>query len=115
MKRLLAGLILGFLAVPSFAVAETQGTGATLDDKKKPPKNPECVSFRAYTVYGAGYDHVVRIENKCTKRARCEVATDVNPNKITTTVDAKKHVDVVTFRGSPASKFTATVLCRLEG
>jgi hypothetical protein len=79
------------------------------------PAFPPCIDVRAYARYGAGaYDHIVHIENGCDKDAHCEVATDVSPEVITTTVPAGEGEDLVTFRGSPSTEFHARVKCDLE-
>ncbi len=118
MKRGSVLLLALGMAVPTVAGAEV-GAGdfelRPMDGDKKPHQNPECISFTAQAVYGVGYDHVVHIDNDCKKRSRCDVSTDVNPDKITVVIEPKKSADVVTFRGSPAREFTATVICHLEG
>lgn len=74
----------------------------------------ECVSYSTQARFsGAGYDHLVHIENGCKRRARCTVTTNVNPSEIQVTVEAKGRETVVTFRGSPARSFSATVKCQL--
>ncbi|APR85580.1 Hypothetical protein A7982_10929 [Minicystis rosea] len=59
-----------------------------------------------------GYDHVVTIENGCDKAVACTVSTDVAPEPIQATVDAKKTIELTTFRNSPASVFKPKVGCR---
>ncbi len=59
-----------------------------------------------------GYDHVVVIDNGCDRAAACTVSTDVAPDPIQATVDAKKTVELTTFRSSPASTFKPKVEVR---
>jgi hypothetical protein len=75
---------------------------------------PECVTVRGEARWGAdAYNHVVVVENRCAARARCRVATDVNPQPTTLEVPAGATREVVTFLGSPASAFTPRVQCEL--
>ena len=75
---------------------------------------PKCIHVSKQAIYsGAGYDHVVSIENGCEHPAQCRVTTNVNPEPIDVRVERGQREDVVTFRGSPSSEFTATVSCRL--
>lgn len=75
---------------------------------------PECVRVEAIVRWGAdAYNHFVRLENGCDRRARCRVATDVSPEVQTVEVPAGRSVEVITFRGSPASEFTPRVSCEL--
>jgi hypothetical protein len=75
-------------------------------------KNPACVRWWGQTVSaGIGYNHVVGIQNGCDKPAACVVSTDVAPDPIRATVPAKEKVELVTFRGSPASTFKPKVEC----
>jgi hypothetical protein len=76
---------------------------------------PACVKATTQVVAVAyGYNHVVTLENTCTRAAACTVSTDVAPDPIQATVEAKQKVDLVTFRGSPASSFKAKVECKLK-
>lgn len=59
-----------------------------------------------------GYDHLVHIHNGCRMSVQCSVTTNVNPKTIRTSVPAGARKAVVTYRGSPAPKFTASVYCR---
>jgi hypothetical protein len=72
-----------------------------------------CVSWTQQTVSTAyGYDHVVSLRNECATRARCSVTTDVAPTPVQVTLTPGAARDLVTFRGSPASAFSARVQCR---
>lgn len=58
-----------------------------------------------------GYDHMVRLESACTEVQACQVSTDVNPTVRRVTVAPRATMEVLTFRGSPAREFRATVTC----
>jgi len=78
-------------------------------------EGPKCIKARAYARYAAGaYDHIVELESECVKSAHCEVSTDVNPEPIEIDVPDHETREVLTFRGSPAYEFAATVRCKLE-
>jgi hypothetical protein len=78
-------------------------------------KGPGCIKARAYARYAAGaYDHIVELESACEKTAQCNVSTDVNPDPIDIEVPGGETREVLTFRGSPAYVFSATVRCKLE-
>lgn len=59
-----------------------------------------------------GYDHIVHLASRCRESAVCQVSTDVNPEAQSATVKPQEHVEVLTFRGSPASTFSASVSCK---
>ena len=76
---------------------------------------PACVRWWGQTVAtGAGYNHVVGIENGCSKPAACVVSTDVAPDPIRVTVAPKERTELTTFRGSPSSTFKPKVECTLQ-
>ncbi|MBZ0119525.1 MAG: hypothetical protein K8H88_21220 [Sandaracinaceae bacterium] len=76
---------------------------------------PACVEVEAIVRYGAGaYDHWVRVQNNCDRRARCRVATNVNPDPQTILLEPGATREVITFRGSPARELTPNVTCTLE-
>ena len=78
------------------------------------PPAGDCIRSSSEARYrNGGYDHLVFITNACTPDARCKVTTDVNPAPIEVTVPGKSTVDVLTWRGSPASTFTPYVTCKL--
>ncbi len=75
---------------------------------------PNCVEVTHQARWGAGaYNHVVRIQNRCDRRARCRVATDVNPQETAIEVAAGATEELITFLGSPARAFTPRVSCEL--
>ncbi len=75
---------------------------------------PECIRVQAIARWGAdAYNHFVRVENRCDRRARCQVSTNVNPAPQAIEVAPGQSVEVITFRGSPASEFTPRVTCDL--
>jgi hypothetical protein len=97
MKRALAILVL--LAVPTLASAQ----------------RPDCIEVEAIARWGAdAYNHFVVIENHCDRAARCRVSTNANPEVQTVEVRAGGRVELITFRGSPASEFTPNVACDLR-
>src|SRR6476661_4649374 len=84
-------------------------TGRAAPPEPKPPvtpaspAKPECVKVQAQAPYrGYGYDHIVELRNTCTKPAKCQVATDVNPTPVEQSVPAGETREVLTLRGSPA-------------
>ena len=58
-----------------------------------------------------GYDHIVHIVSGCDFPLRCVVRTDVNPDPVPADVPPRGHVEVLTWRGSPAYVFTHTIVC----
>jgi len=80
-----------------------------------PNQEPSCVVYRAEARYsGVGYDHLVHISNQCDRSAACDVSTNVNPDKMHVVVASKSNQTLLTWRGSPAREFKATVTCRLS-
>jgi hypothetical protein len=79
------------------------------------PAMPACIHFKAESRYVPyGYNHIVVIENGCSKPAACIVSTDVVPQPQNVDVPAGKAVEVTTFMGSPQRSFTPTVRCTLR-
>lgn len=88
---------------------------AGADAAKPPPPYPPCVKVQSQAIFsGSGYDHVVSIENGCERDAECQVSTDVSDETLSVSVPAGESRDLVTYRGSPASEFRATVKCTLK-
>jgi hypothetical protein len=84
-------------------------------DAGKPPPIPPCVKVSSQAIFsGSGYDHVVTIANGCDRSADCDVGTDVSEETLSVEVPAGESRDVVTYRGSPASEFKASVKCSLK-
>jgi len=76
---------------------------------------PSCVRVSAEARYRPfGYDHLVYIHNDCARTADCTVSTDVNPERMQVSVPPQGEVEVVTWVGSPARVFMATVVCDLR-
>ena len=74
-----------------------------------------AVEVRAEARYGAlGYNHIVHLKNLCDWQELCSVATDVNPSPVQAAVPPHVEVEVLTFRGSPATAFVPRVTCRPE-
>lgn len=78
-----------------------------------PPEKPNaCVVQRTEVRYsGAGYDHWVHLTNNCESTVVCQVRTNVNEEGVSVKVASKASESVLTWRGSPAREFTATVDC----
>lgn len=88
------------------------GPGARAEEGKP----LDCVHHRTEARYsGYGYDHLVHLDNTCAQAMACEVSTDANPEKQRVTVKGREKATVVTFRGSPAREFHATVECTEAG
>jgi hypothetical protein len=78
-------------------------------------QEPRCVSFWPEVRYrNYGYDHIVHLDSRCELTVLCEVWSDVNPEPSDVTVPPRGHVEVLSFRGSPARQFTPKVTCRLR-
>ena len=102
------------MKLPRAALLALFGLGA-LAAPARAEKTPACVRWWGQVVSaGLGYNHVVGIENGCDRSAACVVSTDVAPDPIQATVPAKQKVELVTFRGSPASTFKPKVECKLQ-
>lgn len=75
---------------------------------------PRCVRVEGVARWGAdAYNHFVRVTNGCDRAARCQVATDVNPEPQAVEVAPGQTVEVITFRGAPGSGFVPRVTCTL--
>jgi hypothetical protein len=73
---------------------------------------PSCVTFSTVARFaGLAYNHIVHIANGCNVAQSCTVTTDVNPEPQVATVPPRSTVAVVTFIGSPARTFIASVRC----
>jgi hypothetical protein len=73
---------------------------------------PACVSLATEARFvGFAYNHIVHVFNGCSVTETCTVSTNVNPEPQTVTVPSASRAEVLTFRGSPASAFTADVQC----
>jgi hypothetical protein len=72
----------------------------------------ECVAHWTEARFvGVAYHHIVHVANGCSVPLVCSVRTNVNPDAQVVTVPSGTTVEVLTFMGSPASAFTATVQC----
>ena len=77
-------------------------------------ENPDrCVKFRTESRYRTGFEHWVHNNNTCKAEAKCSVTTDVAPNPRRVTLAAGQKESLLTFRGSPARNFKASVVCKL--
>lgn len=76
---------------------------------------PACIQVRTESRYVPfGYNHLVILKSGCSRAATCTVSTDVNPERITVGVAPGATVELLTFAGSPAQTFRATVVCRTK-
>lgn len=83
-------------------------------DQEAPAPDPTaCVTHTTEARYIMGFNHLVHIDNTCEKSVQCSVSTDVNPEPQVVNLAAKSKTTVVTFKGSPARTFRATVQCQL--
>ncbi len=83
-------------------------------EEKAPEGNPSCIEYMAKARYvGIGFEHRVYVRNACEKPAECVVTTDVNPERMRARVDANTIMTFITYRGSPAYTFVASVQCEL--
>lgn len=115
--RRVRSAVAALLATASLLVVlATPGTGARAADGEDGPPNPgKCVKVRTSARYVAyGYDHVVELENTCNKAMSCDVSTDANPTPATVELAIGETKSVLTYRGSPASEFTAKVDCKQQ-
>ncbi len=99
------GLGLGACGRTAPSVAKARDPGAPLP----------CVYFWPEArARGYGYDHIVHVQNGCSRPAVCDVSTNLNPGPIRVRVEPREHREVLTFRGSPAREFVPTVRCWLD-
>lgn len=76
---------------------------------------PACVRAAGEARYRVvGYDHWVKVENTCERRAHCQVWTDVNPTRVEVRLAPTESTELITFRESPARVFRPTVECTLD-
>lgn len=106
-------LALAALAFPIFPSACSSATIPAVQTAEGGQQDPSCVeAFPEVRYRNYGYDHVVHLYSRCDVRAYCAVSTDANPNAVEVVVPPREHVEVLTFRGSPAREFTPKVSCR---
>ena len=104
-KTLLLSLALGLsgLTVAAYSAANPTPAGGTAG----------CVTWTKEARYeGLGYNHYVYLTSTCKEVMACAVTTNVNPDPTTATVQPGGKTTVLTFRGSPAREFTASVTCK---
>ncbi len=100
-----------------FAVAEALvalSFSVTVAQSEAPDRQAgsSCVNVWTEARYvNYAYDHMVHLQNVCPDDHTCTVSTDVNPKAADVLVRAREHVEVLTYRGSPARTFVATVTC----
>jgi hypothetical protein len=99
--------LLATLACPAAIAAAGEGDDA--------PNPAACVKVRTEARYVPyGYDHIVELENTCGRAMRCDVASNVNPTPTSVDLATGETKSVLTYRGSPASEFTAQVDCKQQ-
>ena len=73
---------------------------------------PQCVAVRAEARMQAyGFDHFVAVRNGCAQPVVCTVTTSVNASPTAVQLAPGESRETLTWRGSPASVFTANVDC----
>lgn len=73
----------------------------------------DCVEVWGEARYrNYGYDHIVHLKSHCPTAASCDVSTNVNPEAVRAVVLPQQHLEVLTFRGSPAREFIPRAECR---
>ena len=96
-------------------VAFAMAPAAYAADAGAPAPIPACIRVATESRWVPyGYNHIVILENGCSKAATCKVSTDVNPQVQTAEVEPTKTVEVTTIMASPASQFVAKVTCNLH-
>ena len=101
-----AGIVGLLLALPN---AEAQA------DPAPPSGLPACIRVATQSRWVPyGYNHIVIIEDGCSKAATCTVSTDINPQPQTAEIPSGQTVEVVTFMGANAMSFVAKVTCTLH-
>ena len=103
-NRLFVSLIIGLmiLAMSGFAATEPTPAGGTTG----------CVTWTTEARYeGLGYNHYVHLKSACKEVMVCSVTTNANPDPTMATLQPGGKTRVITYRGSPASEFTANVSC----
>lgn len=114
-RRHLQALLSAALLVVAIAPAAFAADDAGAPKPAPAPPVPACVRVGTESRWVPyGYNHVVILENGCSKPATCKVSTDVNPQVQTAEVDVQKTVEVTTIMASPASTFVAKVSCALH-
>ncbi len=97
-------LVLAILVLAISGLATAQPTPAA--------NKAGCITWTTETRYeGLGYNHYVHFESACKEAMVCQVTTNANPDPTTATIAPGGKATVLTFRGSPASEFTARVTC----
>ena len=75
-------------------------------------ENPDlCVKYKTEARFSSGYDHWIHIKNSCSAAVTCKVSTNVNEKIKRVQLASAQRKSVLTFRGSPARTFQASVKC----
>ena len=113
--RRASNLVMVAFGLLALALTMTPAAYAADDAGAPAPALPACVRVSTQTRWVPyGYNHVVMIENGCSKPATCKVSTDVNPQIQTAEVPSAQTVEILTITASPASAFVAKVTCSLH-
>ncbi len=97
------------LPLASSTVSEGHWQGAKPEDPKT------CVRYRTESLYVVGFNHWVHITNTCKATVSCRVSTNINPKIIKTSLTGGQEVSLLTYRGSSAAAFKASVICDIFG
>jgi hypothetical protein len=104
-RRRRVGLAAGLVVLSTLRVGATR----IAEERTEAP----CILARTETPYrNYGYDHVVRLQNRCDAAVRCQVSSDVRSDPIDVGVEPRSQVEVVLWRASPVRMFHAKVDCR---
>lgn len=119
-----ARTLFGCLMLAALSAEAGSGAAEERDSPKDggappPPaksKDPtRCVTHQIQARFISGYDHLVHLTSECEMKVTCQVSTDVNPTPETVSLSPGEKATVLTYRGSPARVFTATVRCEAAG
>jgi hypothetical protein len=85
------------------------GAGDNSPEKKEPVS---CVTWKTEArAANFAYNHLVHLTNDCKIKVTCKVKTDAAPDPVKVLLAPGGKKTVLTFRSSPARKFTASVNC----
>jgi len=104
-RRRRVGLLAGLVVLTTLRVGATR----IAEERTEAP----CIIARTEAPYRYyGYDHIVRLQNRCDAAVRCQVSSDVRSDPVDVGVEPGARVEVVLWRGSPVRVFNARVDCR---
>lgn len=112
--RIRIAVVAAIAGLASLALPALAGVAVPARAQDQGGGTPSCIDYSGYARYRAyGYDHIVRVHNGCDKQARCDVWTNVTPDKHHISLQPDDTQEVVTRVGSPARAFTPRVSCEL--